>query len=43
MKRGYKDAKTVMQQNAGKLSHFTGEDNYVKYRDVDHNPKTVDL
>jgi hypothetical protein len=43
MKRGYSDAKIVMHSNQGKLSHFTGEDNYVKYKDIDHNSKMVDL
>lgn len=34
IKRGYNDAKIVMHQNLGKVSHFTGEENYVKYSDL---------
>lgn len=43
MKRGYNDAKSVMNKNKGTVSHFTGEENYVKYADVDKEQKMIEL
>ena len=43
MKRGYSDATKVMLENKGKVSHFTGEDLYVKYRDLEQPQEMMEL